>query len=400
MLTLAPGSTYGAAASAGVIRLPANKQPQIALRRADGSGDVSLVTSDGSDNVTLGDYIVGTTTLSSAGRALAEVGSVEAAAADANAFYVNASLAWMLNAATTGTVRLPQLASIRARNNAGDGNINIASASSGDVITYGGTANQGVILATSTGNGHSFQVNGVEIARADATLGLSTAGRVTTGVGAVGTASPSVTATTGALATTGGNVSGGTVLVAYRNTLGTLDYKALSVAGASNALVVGDTANTFVSIKAASGIQLSTASRITTVGTDGQVAFDSASNTPGMIHSTRTSDTAPVSLTLTSQAPLAGATGANRKPGDVLLNVPAPTNGGTTRGRVVLQSDGAELLVADKSTTGVVRLRFNSPTQLTVGAAGAAAALPSAPSAYGYMNFLGTDYVVPLYLPA
>lgn len=83
--------------------------------------------------------------------------------------------------ASTGDVRLGQTSSIRAIDAAGTGNINVASTAAG-VITYGGTANSGIVIGTSTGNKVSSQVNGVEIAKVDGSgitvPAMSTAGLV------------------------------------------------------------------------------------------------------------------------------------------------------------------------------------------------------------------------------
>ncbi len=61
---------------------------------------------------------------------------------------------------------------------------------------------------------------------------------------------------------------------------------------------------------------------------------------PPLTQPTATSDTPTTSITLTPQAPFASATGSNRVPGSAIVNVAAPTNGGTTEAGFVLQRAG------------------------------------------------------------
>lgn len=58
--------------------------------------------------------------------------------------------------------------------------------------------------------------------------------------------------------------------------------------------------------------------------------------------SAKTSNTQPQNLSLQSQFPFATATGANRKPGDIILNLGAPTNSGVEQGNVSMVWGGSE----------------------------------------------------------
>lgn len=114
----------------------------------------------------------------------------------------------------------------------------------------------------------------------------------------------------------------------------------------------------------------------------------------------KNSDVACSDTYVRGQGPFGTATGTNRKPGDVIIESRTPSNGGTTRGRVVLRVDTSDVLAADKDTAGVIRLRINTPTQTTVGAAGGASALPATPTKYiKITDVTGTDYVIPAYTP-
>ena len=57
--------------------------------------------------------------------------------------------------------------------------------------------------------------------------------------------------------------------------------------------------------------------------------------------------------------------------------------------------DSNSNIVLDPAGTGTVQLEI--PTQLTVGSAGAAAAIPASPSTYLKINVGGTDFVIPAF---
>ncbi len=76
---------------------------------------------------------------------------------------------------------------------------------------------------------------------------------------------------------------------------------------------------------------------------------------PGWQHLAQTSDAACTNIQLKPQAPFASATGTNRNPGGVTIDLAAPTNGGTTEGFVRITRAGTQLalLQADPSVTSI-----------------------------------------------
>jgi hypothetical protein len=63
---------------------------------------------------------------------------------------------------------------------------------------------------------------------------------------------------------------------------------------------------------------------------------------PNLLQTARSTDAAPSNLTLTPQAPWASATGANRKSGDLLIALSAPTNSGTSEARLTVKRAGTQ----------------------------------------------------------
>jgi hypothetical protein len=63
---------------------------------------------------------------------------------------------------------------------------------------------------------------------------------------------------------------------------------------------------------------------------------------------TQTTDTAPQTITFTPGQPWASATSANRKPGDVVTALGAPTNSGTTHAAVRVTRGASSLILEDK----------------------------------------------------
>lgn len=115
----------------------------------------------------------------------------------------------------------------------------------------------------------------------------------------------------------------------------------------------------------------------------------------------RASDGACGSTTIRGQAAFATATGSNRVPGSLILEVTAPTNSGTTHSTVSLRVASDDVAIATKDTSGNKQFRINTRGQTTVGAAGAASALPANPSRYLYVVADdGNEYVLPLYAAA
>jgi hypothetical protein len=73
--------------------------------------------------------------------------------------------------------------------------------------------------------------------------------------------------------------------------------------------------------------------------------------TPSIYQLARTIDAATNAFTISSQAPWASATGTNRKPGDLVLSVPTPTNGGTTHGKLGIQVAGTDIVKFTKDSS-------------------------------------------------
>ena len=62
-------------------------------------------------------------------------------------------------------------------------------------------------------------------------------------------------------------------------------------------------------------------------------------------------DSVTADLTLSPQAPYASASGANREPGDLIIDFPAPTNGGTARGTFRVRFAGSDTFTFSKPET-------------------------------------------------
>lgn len=88
---------------------------------------------------------------------------------------------------------------------------------------------------------------------------------------------------------------------------------------------------------------------------DDSLAFHNSVSAPTIAHSPKTGDTAPTALTIAAQAPYASATGANRVPGNLVLEVGTPTNSGTTYGKISAKLAGSERLAInyDGTTTSL-----------------------------------------------
>lgn len=65
--------------------------------------------------------------------------------------------------------------------------------------------------------------------------------------------------------------------------------------------------------------------------------------TPTIVQDTKVTDTAPQNLTITPQAPFASATGANRTPGSLIVNIASPTNGSTVEGALQINRSSSFL---------------------------------------------------------
>lgn len=151
----------------------------------------------------------------------------------------------------------------------------------------------------------------------------------------------------GTLSTTGLiRTPNNTTAVAARNAAGTADMILLG-SDASNNVIIGDATNTIGVVVLANGA----VSIVGRQGTGNQSQVATASGQLGGLadilldgnniivpkaragmtftHVPQTTDTACGHTTLVSQAPFASATGTNRSPGNIRLDIPAPATGGT-----------------------------------------------------------------------
>lgn len=99
------------------------------------------------------------------------------------------------------------------------------------------------------------------------------------------------------------------------------------------------------------------------------------------------------SVTPTQLGYVAGVTSAIQTQMDAKAPLASPTFTGTTT-TAALTAAGAVILGLGDNTT-VINLR--SPSQLTVGAAGAASAVPATPAGYLEIAIQGTAYVIPFF---
>jgi hypothetical protein len=78
------------------------------------------------------------------------------------------------------------------------------------------------------------------------------------------------------------------------------------------------------------------------------LTWSTLTTVPTLSQTTHTTDVATSPLTLRSQAPWASATGANRNPGNVIVEVPSPAAGGSS-GKVSLVVSGTERAFVDSA---------------------------------------------------
>lgn len=108
---------------------------------------------------------------------------------------------------------------------------------------------------------------------------------------------------------------------------------------------------------------------------------------------TQTSDVACRTLTIRSQAPFAGSTGANRTPGTLSLEVPA-ADGAGTQGVMNLKVNSANVMVLGHDGSNPT-IRINPETAATAGAGGST--LPATPEGFILVNINGTVRKMPYY---
>jgi hypothetical protein len=169
------------------------------------------------------------------------------------------------------------------------------------------------------------------------------------------------------------------------------------------------------------------------------VQFSATQNTPTITQLTPTSDVATNNLIIQSQAPYASAT-ANKNPGNIVLNIPAPVAGGAgpgTNGQVIIQNGGVNQMAFSQNGSGLttfidisgigINITSTGPTyvngsstNLQVGgitylsvssgtplllanqitattATAGSATLPSNPVGYLEVSINGTNYKIPYY---
>lgn len=104
-------------------------------------------------------------------------------------------------------------------------------------------------------------------------------------------------------------------------------------------------------------------------GDEGYVEYGSSFVGCGMRQNTRASDLATANMAFEAQAPFVTATGTNRKPGNFVFTIAAPTNGGTTRGRFQV-ADVSEALLDVYRGAATGEAIWEAPTELTIRVAG------------------------------
>lgn len=134
-----------------------------------------------------------------------------------------------------------------------------------------------------------------------------------------------------------------------------------STGGSLNLIAgTGTSTNGYVNIYAGSAVLVASFGSTGISMNKANITFGSiqASN-PTISQLTASSNVATNSMNITAQAPFASATGANRTPGSINLNLAAPTGGGTTRGAVVVKDNSNTVMsfAADNSGNGVITVQ-------------------------------------------
>lgn len=135
----------------------------------------------------------------------------------------------------------------------------------------------------------------------------------------------------------------------------------LDILGTSQRIQLNaNAANSYVAVSSARFILQDTSA--TTAGTWNLLSSGASDYTwaegvtATLTQATRTSDAVTHNTTISSQAPFATATGANRVPGSLVYTVPAATNGGTTQGQHTFNVAGTlmyKVTSVGTTTTGV-----------------------------------------------
>lgn len=267
--------------------------------------------------------------------------------------------------ATAGTVRMQKAVSIRALNNAGSGNLNLASCDTSDFVTYGGTVNAGLIIGTATGGTILSQINGTTVTTmqtgtsavaallvnsatsASLALQLQTAGTEAWSFGRDATSVFQRTA--GTVAATGllrlANNLG--AIIVQRNSGNTDDmpileadatsvYLGINVAGTKQVTTTTINGSSTVNLMRNGGNFIILNSGGITVATTFNLVTNSlviaGSNTPTWVHTARTGNTVGLDWTFRAQGADGSATGVNRD-GAALLFQGGNRSSGATTGR-------------------------------------------------------------------
>lgn len=251
----------------------------------------------------------------------------------------------------SGTLCLQRRVSAYARNDGDTADVFLWGTNSSNELRIGSSSGAATksVYDTPTGTVHDLRVNG------------STTVRV--GAGYVDWGASSASA---GLTRFPNNTDG----VMFRNAANSANVAALSVDNADDLFVglsnAGGAQAAILFLNGSSDVRIATggSTRFQVTGSKiravlAAVEWPDTTVAPTLTHAQRASDSACSDLTITSQQPNAGATGANRSPGNLALVVPAAV-GGATEGRAGVFVAGAESLrvegtVADTETALLVR---------------------------------------------
>lgn len=366
---------FGAAPSgSGVLRFTGNATA--VTFKATGGGDLVALAFDGANGFSVGD--AGAATLSFRGTTHAfYVGATKKAQIDGTATYLYDANGL---AATSGVLRFGKTPSIRALNNAGNGNLNIASTNASDQIQFGGTLNAGLLIGTSAAGNIQFQVAGGDIATIDSAgfkiPGL-TAGR-TAMVGA-----------NGLITDSGGANTTGQVLQATG--AGSVGFAALNLANASAVTGVLPAAN------------VGTISLATGVTGTLPAANQAAQTLGGQLSGTTAAAAIAIANEAQGDVMIRGASGWTRlaagTTGQALLTQGAGSNPayGTNFGANALVTTSTVSVGATPAGSGGLRLTGGATTQIAMRNAGNTADIPLFVSDSSNNVFFGSTSVSALY---
>lgn len=269
-------------------------------------------------------------------------------------------------AASAGGVRLSQASSIKAKQtlSGGASDLNLCSWDASDIVTYGGTVNAGIRIDTATSSTIALRVNSTAILTVGATFAS-----IGTTVASAGT----IRLTTGAQ-------------LNYRNNGDTADIGGVSHSGdANNRLFLG---HNLSSCTRPTDVYLQPSSSVAIIpnGTTRAIFASSAATGIDFIYDRM----ALGSGTCASS----GLIRANKN-----VTLLAARNNGNTGDISVIGTDSSDSIVlGDGTNTLVYKINGSSITQTTIGAAGAASAMPT-PLGYLKVTINGTAAAVAYFNP-